>query len=102
MIDHLEKLIKKFDGQISLTTSGNGDPFASDIYQNFLKNINLKPGQIINFLTHGLLLKTRCEANPNLIETTQNFFISSIILPYYKYRLYNFLHANIFNVFVIK
>ena len=76
MIDHLEKLIKKFDGQISLTTSGNGDPFASEIYQNFLKNINLKPGQIINFLTNGLLLKTRCEANPNLIETTQNFFIS--------------------------
>ena len=76
MINHLQKLIEDFDGPISLTTSGNGDPFASEIYQDFLREIKLKPGQFINFLTNGLLLKTRCNENLSIIENTENFYIS--------------------------
>jgi pyruvate-formate lyase-activating enzyme len=74
--DHFHGLIKHYSKGLDLYTSGNGDPFASEIYQEFLKTCKLKSNQKFNFLTNGLLLKQRMSDNPYLIENTNTIMIS--------------------------
>ena len=75
-IEHFHNMLKNYSGALNLYTSGNGDPFASEIYQEFLHTCQLKSNQRFNFLTNGLLLKQRMSDNPYLIENTKNVMIS--------------------------
>lgn len=75
-VDHFHNLVKNYSGALDLYTSGNGDPFASEIYQEFLNTCQLKHNQKFNFLTNGLLLKQRISSNPYLIENTNTIMIS--------------------------
>jgi len=75
-VDHFHTLVKNYTGALDLYTSGNGDPFASEIYQEFLSTCQLKSNQKFNFLTNGLLLKQRISNNPYLIENTNTVMIS--------------------------
>lgn len=74
--NHFHNLIKNYDGALAVYTSGNGDPFASEIYQEFLQTCKLKSNQKFNFLTNGLLLKQRIADNPYLITNTDTVMIS--------------------------
>ena len=75
-IEHFHALIKNYNGALNLFTSGNGDPFASEIYQDFLETCQLKKNQTFSFLTNGLLLKQRMQKNPYLINNTSVIMIS--------------------------
>ena len=75
-VTYFHELIKNYSGALDLYTSGNGDPFASEIYQEFLQTCRLKPNQKFNFLTNGLLLKQRIADNPYLISNTNTVMIS--------------------------
>jgi sRNA-binding regulator protein Hfq len=75
-IDHFHNIIKTYNGKLQIFTSGNGDPFASEIYQNFLTTCKLKQDQNFSFLTNGLLLKKRMQQNSSLINCTQVVMIS--------------------------
>lgn len=75
-INYFHELVKRYSGHLNIFTSGNGDPFASEIYQDFLKTCSLKKDQYFSFLTNGLLLKKRMEQNPFLIESTKTIMIS--------------------------
>ena len=75
-IDYFHNLVKQHTGKLDIFTSGNGDPFASEIYQNFLESCELKTDQNFSFLTNGLLLRKRMENNSNLIASTKVVMIS--------------------------
>lgn len=75
-VNHFHNLLKQYAGPLDLYTSGNGDPFASEIYQEFLSTCHLKNNQKFNFLTNGLLLKQRIGENPYLIKNTSLIMIS--------------------------
>ena len=75
-VNHFHDLLKQYDGALDLYTSGNGDPFASEIYQEFLLTCELKSNQKFNFLTNGLLLQQRFSENPYLVKNTNLIMIS--------------------------
>lgn len=55
---HLAKLVSKFKKNVQFEVSGDGDPFASLIYRNFLSNVNFVDEQSCFFInTNGILLK---------------------------------------------
>ncbi len=57
IINHLVKLINKFDQPTEIMMSGNGDPFASLIYRPLLMEMKPTDNMKIRMLTNGLLLK---------------------------------------------
>lgn len=58
MVDHIIKLIENHDHFIKFSVSGDGDPFASLIYRNFLSKLNVTDKNVeIEIITNGILAK---------------------------------------------
>jgi molybdenum cofactor biosynthesis enzyme MoaA len=73
---HFHELVKKYNNALVIFASGNGDPFASEIYRDFLSTCNLKHNQKFGFQTNGLLLKQYFIKNPYLIASANAIMIS--------------------------
>lgn len=78
MTEHISKLIERHKFWIKFTLSGDGDPFASHIYRNLLKNLHLtKENQVeIEIVTNGILVKTHWEEMPGVHQNVIRFRIS--------------------------
>ena len=75
-VNHFHNMLKEYTGALDLYTRGNGDPLASEIYQEFLSTCELNSNQKFNFLTNGLLLRQRFGENPKLVKNTSLIMIS--------------------------
>lgn len=79
IVDHLIKLIESHNHNIKFSLAGDGDPFASNIYRNFLSHLDLtnKNDVEIEIITNGILLldhwKNLQKIHKNIIRTKISF-----------------------------
>ena len=67
--------LEKFDGNIAIAMSGNGDPLASNIMRPLIKTYLPKSNQTFRIFTNGLLIKKHL-ANTELFKKVKHFDIS--------------------------
>jgi wyosine [tRNA(Phe)-imidazoG37] synthetase (radical SAM superfamily) len=67
--DHLAQLVSKFEKNIQFEVSGDGDPFASLVYRNFLSKVKFNDPLSCFFInTNGILLKDYWEVVERIIS----------------------------------
>lgn len=75
--NHLSKLVSKFTQNIGFEVSGDGDPFASLVYRNFLENTTLNHSHsYLKINTNGILLKDYWNVVKHLEEKIEEVKIS--------------------------
>lgn len=74
-VDRIVDWLDKFDKPIHVVMTGNGDPFASLVIRNLLKNYKPKSNQTFGITTNGLLIKKQL-SNYLIIDSITEFGIS--------------------------
>ena len=65
-IKHILTWLDKFDRPLTITLSGNGDPFASNVIRPLIQSYQPKLMHAFHFKTNGLLLKKQLSTSPLL------------------------------------
>lgn len=85
--DHLAQMVSKFEKNIQFEVSGDGDPFASLVYRNFLSKVEFNDPQSCFFInTNGILLKDYWSVVEPLLS---NLFMVKISLDAGTEEIYN-------------
>lgn len=76
--DHLVTLIQNHDNFLKFTLSGDGDPFASNVYRNLLEKLQIEPNgnTEIEIVTNGVLIKSHWERMQGIHHSVIRFKIS--------------------------
>lgn len=75
LVNHLVRLLNKFNKPVHIVMSGNGDVLASSIMRPLLLNWNPTPDQKITLFTNGLLIK-KLLAESKIFSHIKQFQIS--------------------------
>ena len=72
-VHHILTWLEKFNRPLTITLSGNGDPFASHIIRPLIQSYQPNPKHNFQFKTNGLLLKKQLSTSPLLpcVETME-------------------------------
>lgn len=77
LLKHMNMMIAKYEHPLKMDLVGNGDPFASKLYIEFINELEFKhPDSTVLFRTNGLFLKNRWHMVKKIERNVRDFQIS--------------------------